>query len=757
MLLNQDNQTILTPPLSNKNNEMSKLQDVKMDFIDNGDSTKNFNNMTFLQEQGEGDDISLLYNEIFQNPMEIQNQGLMNLDEGSAADLNDAFIPPMTTEEIKKLSAVNNALPLNTTTDASVASNAFLSQSLLAGKAKGSNLTAASSSLLDPKLKAFPTASTTAAAAHNNIKNSIPSPMVQTPFLHPMFSTPTFSYLNDSAVTTNGVTSPLFEFTPPSTPPHTHTNGASKLKNIYKPTVADAAAAASIVESSPLLCSDVFAIPTAINKQIATTALEDSANSALAFSPALNLPMKKLALFSPNVEEAAVSDIYPSSFNYLDDTMVNSPLLPVNEEVTTSSLLPLYNTGMYDVHSPFLMEKPDEGYDPNMSVAEASLMYDQISPNISTAASTPGLLDTNTTNELLLKEMVQTDPNVLNEVSPILSSLNQTSPFLAEQGNLSINQSPFLPEQASLGSSPYLPDRTSLANSPFISGEQGQVGQVGQVGRVALGKSPFVDDVSEYIGEQASLVNSPFVGEAPIITLNDSPCLPEQASRPLRNKTVSPSSLLIDPRYTAAYTKGTLSPVNPAYLLNKKRKMGIMDYTYGPLAKIQRIQGKERNSLEEVSSGFIKRDDTCVKPSPLLQEININDDPVDDVEAMDYMETIDPLVNPYTASSTIKSSDFLTLNSKAKPASTILKSSDYLSVNGNPKIPASTLKSTDYLTVNGNPKSNLSLNLAASASKIGALNPNDSRNSTLVVPSSTQMKTTAAAKTSGLASTKKSC
>jgi len=600
MILNQDNQIILTPPLNQKNQEMNNLNDIKMEPFNNGEQP----NMTFIQEQGEeaDNDLSLLYNEIFQNPMDVQGQGLMNVDENSLNDTliaTNSDIAPIN-PDITKLS-VNNALPFNTALlnqEAVTANNSLINQAILANKAKAASLTA--SSLLDPKLKNYQNAAASTSAAsvtpRNNIKSSIPSPLNQTPFLHPMFSTPTFSYLNESTVSSNGVSSPLFEFTPPSTPPHTHNNGSSKLKNMYKPTTETA----SVVESSPLLCPDYLMVQNGINKQIASTALESEASLTAAFSPALNLPMKKLALFSPNVEETAVTDVYPSSYNYLDDPIVNSPLLPIkDEQATTSSFLPLYNTGMYDVQSPFLMEKPDEGLE-----TDASLMYSQISPSI--ASTSTSLLDTSKASELLKTEASAS----LSQVSPLLMN----SPYLAEQGNVAaaLNQSPFLPEQA-----------TSLTI-----------------------KSP-------YLNEQPSLaVNSPFVGEQPIITLNDSPCLPEQpATVPLRNKTTSP--LLIDPRYAAAYSKGMINPAaNTAYLLNKKRKLGVMNYPYGPLSKIQRIQGKERSALDEISSGFIKKSDTnAIKPSPLLQESSI------DIEPMETMS----FTNPTTP---IENSAFLTTNQK---------------------------------------------------------------------------------------------
>ncbi|ORX41914.1 hypothetical protein BCR36DRAFT_416443 [Piromyces finnis] len=523
MILNQNNKTILTPPFSQKKQEMNNIPYIKIQPLSNGEQGK----MNFLQEQGEeaDNDISLLYNEIFQNPMETQNQGLMNIDESQLNDsLTNTNIAPLK-QDTSKLS-VNNTIPFN---------NVLLNNPV-----------------------------------RNNIKNSIPSPMNQTPFLHPMFSTPTYSYLNSSTMATSGVSSPLFEFTPPSTPPHTRTNGSSKLKNIYKPS---ADSLDTMVESSPLLCSDYFMTQNGINKQIATT-LENE-NNLTVFSPALNLPMKKLALFSPNGEDTAITDIYPSSYNYLDDPIVNSPLLPIqDEQATTSSLLPLYNTGMYDVQSPFLMEKPDEGYE-----VDSSMVYNEIDPNI--AGSSTSFI-----NDINSSDLLKTGDNVsLNQVSPLLMN----SPYLTDQDNVALNQSPFLPESVA---------PLTIKDSPFIN-EQSQIP-----------------------------LNSPYVGEQPIITLNDSPCLPEQVAGTLRKKTTSP--LLMDPRYAVAYSKGLINQTNPAYFINKKRKLGVMNYPYGPIPKIQRIQGKERSALEEISSGFlIKNDSSTIKPSPLLQESSIDIEPVE--------------------------------------------------------------------------------------------------------------------------------
>ncbi|ORY73163.1 hypothetical protein LY90DRAFT_699713 [Neocallimastix californiae] len=681
---------------------MSNLQDVKIGPLNNESQSQNFNNISFLQEQGE-DEISLLYNEIFQNPVDVQNQGLMNLDEGALNDSfanNDSLVTP--------IQPVNNALPYKASlldgvnVDAATASNALINQALLTSKAKGTNLTA-TSSLLNPNVKAFPS---TTPATRNNIKSPIPSPMGQTPFLHPMFSTPSFSYINDGTVSTNGVSSPLFEFTPPSTPPHTHTNGASKLKNMCKAPVDTA----SIIESSPLLCSDVFAVPPAVNKPLASTISEGNSSSSIAFSPALNLPMKKLALFSPNVEDTTVTDIYHSSYNYLDDPLVNSPLLPVNDEsATTSSLLPLYNTGMYDVQSPFLMEKPDEGLTP--SVSEASLIYDQISPNVG-AASMSGLLDTNKTNDILLKKMAESNPAMLNEVSPLLG-LNQELPYLSEQDNATLTQTPFLSEQGMLGSSPFLNERSSLTGkSPFVN-------ELSSL----TGKSPFVNEQgplnslssftnSPFINEQTGLVNSPYVGEQPIITLNESPCLPEQGAVPLRNKITSP--LVMDPRYDS------VRPMNPAYLLGKKRKMGTMNYPYGPLAKIQRIQNKERNSLDEVASGFIKKNDSCLKPSPLLQEISLEAEPMNAL----------PI--------TFKNSNFLTadvnVNSNVNlgGGSTKAKANTKTSAITNGNIKTNTI-------TNVNVKSNAANENASTNSSnlsLSKINPSNSLNSVIITPNS---------------------
>jgi len=598
MIYNQDNQNILTPPL-NKNNIINRFKDVKMQQYTEEEQA---NNVAYMQEQGEeGDDFSNLYNEIFQRPVNVQGQGFTEtnnqIDESL---LNEASLT--SNQDLTSLS-VNNGLPLNASllnrnsASAVNANNPLINQTFLGKKAGVTTL--GSNGLLDPSIKSFAntTATTsTGAAVRNQIKSSIPSPMVQTPFLHPMFSTPSFSYLSESVVSTNGVSSPIFEFTPPSTPPHahsyahTHANGSSKLKNMYKTQIED-----SIVENSPLLCSDYVVLPNRTNNQIVTSALESEANLAsTAFSPALNLPMKKLALFSPNVENtAAVTDVYPSSYNYLDDPIVNSPLLPIeDEQATTNSLLPLYNTGMYDVQSPFLMEKPDEGVEADSS----ALMYDiGSSTPYSSTASTPGLLE-NTT--------------IKSEVSPLLIN----SPYLTEQGSLSVNQSPFLSEQAAavlaMKRSPFLNDQSalSLKPSPFL-GEQSSL---------AMKTSPF-------LGEQSSLtVNSPFTAERPIITLNDSPCLPEQA---IRNKTATVSPLHMDSRYASVLSKGVMNSANAAFLLNKKRKLGVMNYpSYGPLSKIPR---KERNALDEISAGFKKKDSSAIKPSPLLQETTLDIEPME--------------------------------------------------------------------------------------------------------------------------------
>ncbi|ORX64524.1 hypothetical protein BCR32DRAFT_330599 [Anaeromyces robustus] len=659
--------------------------------------------MTFLQEQGEeaDADLSLLYNEIFQNPMELQAQAsqqpsnLMNLDEETINDtlVSNDFITPLnqdlastTSSSSTNLSLINNdatatsglslkAALLNSANNAAAAtaSNALINQAILANKAKvaaaavAANLNSSSSStLLDSKLKPYPSTSgnTSTNTLRNSIKSSIPSPMVQTPFLHPMFSTPTFSYLNDSTVTTtNGLTSPLFEFTPPSTPPHTHANGSSKLKNLLKPspsttllTNADTPSV-TVTDTSPLLntnlissaastsTSNITATATAsataaataaarvsaINKQLVNAALEGSERPELmAFSPALNLPMKKLALFSPNVEDTAVTDIYPSSYNYLDDPIVNSPLLPINEETTTSRLLPLYNTGMYDIQSPFLMEKPDEGL-VEQDVNEASIFNtyntNDISPSLdSSVTATPNIFDTTIKTEVdLLKKIPD---NSLNQVSPLLMQ----SPYLTDQSNLA----------ASLNQSPFLQDQTAAAAAAAL----------------AIKSSPFLNEQSPLA------MNSPFVGEQPIITLNDSPCLPDQPAGPLRNKSSISSPLLVDPRYAAAaaaYSKiNSTSAANSAsaYLLNRKRKLGMMNYPYGSYAKVQRLQGKkERNSLDEVSSGFIKK--TCdinshtIKPSPLLKETNIDIEPLESMGSMGSIGAMGP-VGPMGSMGTIE-------------------------------------------------------------------------------------------------------
>jgi len=623
MLYSQDNNNILTPPLNNKSNTINNLQDVKMQHYSEEEQN---NNINFMQEQGEEgeNDFSNLYNEIFQNPMDVQDQGFTGVNnQVDESLLNEASLTgrqtlPQMNQDLTNLS-VNNGLPFNASllnrnsaAAAVKSNNSLINQAFLSKKA---GVTLGSNGLLDPNVKSFANSAaattSTSAAVRNNIKSSIPSPMVQTPFLHPMFSTPTFSYLSDSAVSTNGVSSPIFEFTPPSTPPHAHNHahahasGSSKLKNMYKPQIED-----SVMENSPLLCSDYFVLPNRTNNQIVTTALKSEANLAsTAFSPALNLPMKKLALFSPNVENTAVTDVYPSSYNYLDDPIVNSPLLPIQDEQgTTNSLLPLYNTGMYDVQSPFLMEKPDEGLEADSS----ALMYDVASTTpYSTAASTPGLLE-NTT--------------LKSEVSPLLMN----SPYLTEQGNLSVNQSPYLSEQAAavlaMKRSPFLGEQSglSLKRSPFLGEQSG----------LSLKRSPFLGEQSSmainspFVGEQSSLaVNSPFVGERPIITLNDSPCLPEQA---LRNKTATASPLHMDPRYASALSKGVMNSANTAFLLNKKRKLGVMNYpSYGPLSKIPR---KERNALDEISAGFKKKNDnSAIKPSPLLQETTLDIEPMEAV------------------------------------------------------------------------------------------------------------------------------
>jgi len=934
-MINQDIQNILpTPPLSNKNNEMSNLENVKMKPLDDEEQTQNYNNISFLQEQrigGRGeeegdDDIFLLYNEIFQNPVELQNQQQlmnmnMNLEENEfppsfimADNSNNTFISPTVVNQNRTKFSINKnrinrsnssnhtftyntSLPDNANTVTS--RNALINQAILARKAKGTtSLTAGSTTLLNnsklkethshtqissntnpnPNLNLNPnqylnpnrngstlistssnSAATTLASASSaicqNIKSSIPSPMVQTPFLHPMFSTPSFPYLNDSTVSSNDVSSPLFEFTPPSTPPHAHSNnGYSKLKKEYKPTSAPtstaaalttatkvikattatsstssttssttaatiatttsaisatsetvtegvtttmdttsaaAAAALAMLEKSPQLCSDVYTGSSTPNEQIPPVgAFEDGTDAtSSAFLPMLNLPMKKLALFSPNVDDTAVTDIYPSSYNYLDDPIVNSPLLPLNDDqATTSHLLPLYNTGMYDVQSPFLMENPDEGYIPSGNISEDSMMYSQVSPDVS-MASTPGLFDTdNTTNELILKKMAESNPNILNEASPLLG-LEQESPYLTEQERdykYALAQTPYLSEEEIMGmESPFLNEGSSFANSSFINEQRARFAnrssylnkQNAAIAAALANRSAYLNKQkvnaaaalanhsaylnkqkaaaaaalanranraaylnkqraaaatalanrtaylnkqnavaataianraaylnkqkaaaaaalanrsffhkqntaylnkrnsltnSSYINEQdallanspflseeasSSLDNSPFVGEQPVLTLNDTPCLseqpvltlndspslpeqpiptlnepsylPEQPAFPLnRNKATSPA--LIDPRY-AATTKSSTNPINPAYLLSKKRKMGVVNYPYGPLSKIQCIQGKERNSLDEVTYGYIKKNDTRMKPSPLLQEISLETELMDTI------------------------------------------------------------------------------------------------------------------------------